>query len=86
MEAELGDELVALDPEEGLCFGFNSVARRVWELLEEPQSSEQLRASLLDEFDVTATECSAGLREVLTELSRLKLIAPLDRAHSPSQQ
>ena len=30
MEAELGDELVGLDPAAGECFGFNSVATSVW--------------------------------------------------------
>ena len=43
MEAELGDELVALDPKAGECFGFNGVATSVWRILEEPRSFEQLR-------------------------------------------
>ena len=34
MEAELGDELVALDPDAGECFGFNSIATSVWRMLE----------------------------------------------------
>ena len=40
MEAELGDELVGLQPDAGVCYGFNSVAKRVWQLLEQPQSFE----------------------------------------------
>ena len=65
MEAELGDELVALEPERGMCFGFNPVATRVWQLLAEPQSLEQLESALLDEFDVDATECRTQLMELL---------------------
>jgi hypothetical protein len=80
MATELGDELVALDPDEGLCFGFNSVARRIWELLDEPRSSEQLERSLLEEFDVTAADCASGVGEVMAELTRLKLVKPVDRA------
>ena len=80
MATELGDELVALDPDEGLCFGFNSVARRIWEMLDQPRSSEQLEKRLLKEFDVTAGDCAAGVDEVLTELTKLKLIKPVDRA------
>ena len=33
MEAELGEELVALDPQAGNCFGFNEVAAWVWRRL-----------------------------------------------------
>jgi hypothetical protein len=74
MEAELGDELVGLEPDGGVCFGFNSVAKRVWQLLSEPRSSEQLALALLKEFDVTPIECTDGLNEVLIDLTDLKLI------------
>ena len=30
LEADLGDELMALDVEGGTCFGFNAVATGVW--------------------------------------------------------
>ena len=36
MEAELGDDIVALDVARGTCFGFNSVASSVWRALAEP--------------------------------------------------
>ena len=74
MEAELGDELVGLEPEGGFCFGFNSVAKRVWELLKEPRSTEELTTVLLEEFDVTLSECATGLNEVLIDLIKMKLI------------
>ena len=79
MEAELGDELVGLEPDGGVCFGFNSVAKRVWQLLEEPRSSEQLASALMEEFDVTPIECSDGLNEVLIDLTGLKLIKSRSR-------
>ena len=68
MEAEIGEELVALDPVRGECFGFNSVATSVWQKLEEPKSFEQLRDALLDEFDVGLEECNRDLRELLESL------------------
>ena len=74
MEAELGDELVGLEPDGGDCFGFNSVAKRIWQLLAEPRSSEQLASALLEEFDVTPIECTEGLNEVLIDLTNLKLV------------
>ena len=74
MEAELGDELVALEPEGGYCFGFNSVAKRIWELLAEPRSSEELKSVLLEEFDVSPGECASGVDDVLIDLTKMDLI------------
>ena len=61
MEAELGDELVALEPNAGTCFGFNSVATSVWRLLDQPKTFEQLQQALLEEYEVDSAECSQEL-------------------------
>jgi hypothetical protein len=69
MEAELGDELVALDAERGNCFGFNCVAASVWRNLSEPKTFEELREALLNEYDVEVDQCTNELSELLRELS-----------------
>ena len=74
MEAELGDELVGLEPDAGVCYGFNDVAKRVWQLLEQPRSFEAIWTELLDEYDVTPAECDSDLREMLADLVGKKLI------------
>ena len=74
MEAELGDELVALDPAGGQCFGFNSVATSVWHQLTGPQTFEQLRNALLEEFDVGPEQCGRELQELLDDLCARGLI------------
>ena len=74
MEAELGDELVALDPNAGECFGFNSVATSVWRQLGEPKSFEQLRDALLEEYQVEPEQCTDELRELLDDLSARGLV------------
>jgi hypothetical protein len=74
MEAELGDELVALDPNAGECFGFNSVATSVWRKLEEPKTFEQLRDALIDEYEVDSEQCTRELRELLDDLSAKGLV------------
>ena len=68
MEAELGDELVALDPRAGECFGFNSVATSVWRQLASPKSFDQLRNDLLDEYDVDPQQCSNELNDLLQSM------------------
>jgi hypothetical protein len=77
MEAEIGDELVALEPAKGNCFGFNSVATSVWRALAEPRSFDQLRDALLDEYDVDAEQCSSELRTLLEDMEARGLIEPV---------
>ena len=75
MEAGLGDELVALDPDGGKCFGFNNVATSVWRHLEEPKSFDQLRDALIAEYDVDPELCTRELTELLADLAEKGLIA-----------
>lgn len=68
MEAEIGDELVALAPDAGECFGFNEVAATVWRSLAKPKSFDQLRQELLDDYEVAAEQCTSELRELLDNM------------------
>ena len=74
MEADIGDELVALDAKAGKCFGFNEVATSVWRSLEEPKSFNELRDELLDEYDVVEDQCTRELEELLEDLISKQLI------------
>jgi hypothetical protein len=74
MEAELGDELVALDVSGGSCFGFNSVAASVWKLLATPSTADELRDQLMEEYDVDLEECETELAELLNDMTAKGLI------------
>ena len=74
LEANLGDELVALDAEGGNCFGFNSVATFVWRQLETPKTLAELRDKLLAEYDVSTNQCSEELQELLDGLIEKRLV------------
>jgi len=62
-------EAVALDVERGLCFGFNSVASRIWVLIENPMVISDLCSRLCDEYDVPIEECE---KQVLGHLEQLR--------------
>ena len=65
LEAELADEILALDPKEGACFGFNPVAASVWRRLEHPASFDDLRRGLLEEYEVSDEQCTEELEELM---------------------
>lgn len=75
MEADIGDELVALDPQAGHCFGFNGVAAAVWRALETPKSFDELRDALLSEYDVDRERCSLELQQLLADMTAKGLVA-----------
>jgi hypothetical protein len=74
MEAELDDELVALDAARGECFGFNGPAAAVWADLSEPRTFGQLRDALMARFDVEAATCERDLAELLADLEERGLV------------
>ena len=83
MEAELGDELVALNPQEGECFGFNEVATSVWRQLAQPRTFEQIRDALLAEYDVGEKQCSIELLELLDHLTAKGLVSTVNAEAKP---
>jgi len=74
MEADVDDELVALDPQGGLCFGFNQVATSVWKLLDQPRSLTDLQSSLSEEYEVTPAQCREEVQSLLDDLVAKDLV------------
>ena len=61
-------ELIGMSVEQGACYGLDAVATRIWDLLGEPRSLDDLCAALTEEFDVTAERCRADVRELVSQL------------------
>lgn len=78
LEADVNGEIVALHVEKGQCYGMNAVASRVWALLAEPTSPEQICARLSDEFDVDADTCRSDVAALLADLKSEGLIRPAE--------
>ena len=76
LEADVNGEIVALHVDKGQCYGMNAVASRVWALLAEPTSPEEICARLSDEFDVDAETCRTDVNALLADLQSEGLIKP----------
>lgn len=68
LEAEIDGELIGLDVDQGVCFGFNRPASRIWTLLEQPRTLDELIDLLVAEFDVQPAACALDLAAFLREL------------------
>lgn len=74
LATSMDDEIVILDTINGKYFGLDGVGARVWEILQTAQSVDQVKKTLLDEYDVDEQECENDLIELLNGLCEAKLL------------
>ena len=74
----LGEEAAILHMGSGVYYGLDPVGARVWNLVQQPRSVQEIRAALLDEYDVEPARCEADLLELLAKLRDEKLIEVRD--------
>ena len=70
----LGEESAILNLKNSMYYGMNPVGTRIWTLLKEPRSVEQLRDALLNEYDVDAALCERDLLDLLGKMKSEGLI------------
>lgn len=76
ISGRLHDEMVMMDINQGKYFSLNPVATRIWDLLEEPLSVDDLCLLLIDEYEVEPGQCQREVNEHLEEMERLGLVLP----------
>ena len=74
---EVDDSFVMINLETGTYLTLNATANAVWDMLETPQTQDAVEASLLDQFDVTAADCTTAVTTLLTRMHAMKLAAPV---------
>lgn len=73
LAAEVDGQTVALDVRNGICFGLDDVATRIWQMIEAPRSIGEICETLQDEFDVAPDVCEHDVRYLLSELIEAEL-------------
>ena len=68
LESEVDGELVALDIENGQCYGLNGAGTRIWQLLGTETTPARICDALTGEYDVDRATCEADVRQVLGSL------------------
>ena len=64
----LADESAILNLKNSVYYGLDPVGTRIWNLLQQPISVGELRDTLLDEYDVEATQCESDLLDLLEKM------------------
>jgi hypothetical protein len=74
IDGELDDNQVMMHLDKGKYFGLDPVAKRIWELIEEPKNIEEITATLLEEFEVTPEQCKEEVQSFLNKAIEFDII------------
>ena len=74
ISTDLEGEAVILDTDASEYYGLNEVGTRIWTLLEEPRTFEELVSALLEEYDVDRDQCEEDVRELLGQMMEKDLL------------
>jgi hypothetical protein len=80
------DGAVLLDIKQGLCFSMNPVGARIWEMLKQKCSVEEIARSLEKEFQVSRSQIEADIAEFIENLKTRKLISVANDAGGAAKQ
>jgi len=74
----LGEEAAILHISNGIYYGLDPVGARIWNLLQQPRSVENIRGTLVAEYEVEPDRCEADLLGLLEKLQNEGLIEVRD--------
>jgi len=71
---ELDGEVVILSLRTGMYYGLDSVGARIWQLIQEPRTVNEVCDAILEEYEVEPDQCEHDLLALLQELAAEGLI------------
>jgi hypothetical protein len=74
VSSDLGKEVAILDLKAGVYYGLDDVAARIWNLIQEPRTVNEIRDILLEEYEVEPERCERDLLALLERLAAEGLI------------
>jgi len=74
ISSDLAGEAVILNLKHGVYYGLDDVGARIWNLIHDPRSVEQVCDRIFEEYDVSAGQCESDVLALLDELAAAGLI------------
>jgi hypothetical protein len=74
VQAEVDDEVLLLDVENGTYFGLDGVGNRIWQLLSDGATTEAMVETLEDEYEVDRAQLRTDIATFLHALQQRGLI------------
>lgn len=78
VSSSLDNETIILNHDAGVYYGLDEVGTLVWEQLQQkPATVEELKKTVLEEFDIDEATCENDIKVLLKELMDEKLVEPV---------
>ena len=77
---DVGGETILLDLEEGGYFGLDPLGARIWMGLSEGRAPAQIRADLLNDYDVSDDQLRGDMDALIGDLLEKGLLCPVESA------
>jgi hypothetical protein len=74
VSSDLGGEVAILDLKAGVYYGLDAVGARIWSLIQEPRTVNEIRDILLEEYEVEPERCERDLLVLLQRLADERII------------
>ena len=74
LSCDMDGEAVILHLKAGVYYGLDSVGARIWALIQEPKTVDQIKGAILEEYDVEPDQCERDVLALLQELAAEDLI------------
>jgi hypothetical protein len=74
VSSDLGGEVAILDLKAGVYYGLDAVGARIWSLIQEPRTVNEIRDILLEEYEVEPERCKHDLLVLLQRLATEGLV------------
>jgi len=74
VSSDLGGEVAILDLQGGTYYGLDAVGARIWSLIQQPKNVEEIRNTLVSEYEVNEDRCERDLIALLQKLADEGLI------------
>jgi hypothetical protein len=74
IDGELDDNQVMMHLDKGKYFGLDPVAKRIWQLIEEPKDINEIITVLVEEFEVSREQCTQDVQEFLKKAIHADII------------
>lgn len=78
VSCQVDAETVVLHFDKGLYFGLNEVGTFIWNQVQQPRRVQEIRDTILREYEVSVEQCERDLFTLLEELSEKGLVEVRD--------
>ena len=74
IDGELDNQQIMMSLENGTYYGLNPIGKRIWDLIENPLSFEDIVQILLSEFEVSKDQCNQEVQLFLDNAMKMEII------------